>query len=124
MTAGILASLAVLFWLQIESARIGDRWRPGLINVILHRVLPNPSVLNDWRRRYEIPSDERLIELAGKWSFSDNWAAYKHKGFQRWLTKRGRRSYAHFALTHPGKHGDDKRQHFSQAGKATHENLH
>ena len=86
---------------QLASARIGQRWRFGLSNVVLMQVLPDPESRAHWIRAYGLPVDESLMRVAQTYEPGNLQAAFAHEPFQRWLGERGMRSYARELLGHP-----------------------
>ena len=105
---GLILALLLLgvFATQIRTARLGDRSQPCLMNVLFQRVFTDPEIRGRWIEQYQMPWDDKLQALAGKWCFSNQYAGYKHKPFQDWLDRRGLGSYIHDVLTHPGLSGD------------------
>ena len=86
---------------QVTSAQIGQRWRFGLINVVLLEVLPDPQAREHWARAYGLPVDPELLQVAQTYELGNQQAAFAHEPFQRWLGERGMRSYTRELLGHP-----------------------
>jgi hypothetical protein len=98
---GLVVVLLAAFVTQAASARTGNRWKVGLTNVILQRVLPDDEVREEWRTRYGMPVDPRILSLTGEYQHARGAAIERHAGFQEWLVSRGLRSYATHLVTHP-----------------------
>ena len=98
---GTAVALVAVFALQLASARMGDRWRIGLTNVILQRVLPDEEVRTEWVESYGLPLDRDLLSLADKYEHEQDWAARRHAAFQGWLGDAGVGSYLRYVIAHP-----------------------
>ena len=99
---GVVAALLVMaFALNFAGARQAQRWRWGLTNVVLMRVLPDEQARTHWHAEYGLPLDATLIELAGQYESAQGGAIHRHVAFNGWLQERGLRSYATEILSHP-----------------------
>ena len=96
--AGVLIA-ACLF--QVVSAKIGRRWREGMINVIFSRVVPHEEIRERWRVRYGLPVDEDMLRLGAEFEPGYQRDANLHESFQRWLPDRAVGSYARDIASHP-----------------------
>lgn len=100
--ARIVATLLVATALfQVASARVGQRWRFGLTNVVLMRVLPDPQAREHWEQAYGLPVDADLLRVAQTYEPGNQKAAFAHEPFQRWLGEHGMLSYTRELLGHP-----------------------
>jgi hypothetical protein len=97
----LAVALLVVFLTQLASARRGERWRIGLTNVILQRVLTDEAIRDEWARAYGLPIDDELMQMAGLVEHQRGGQIHRHEPFQRWFDERGLRSYARYIVAHP-----------------------
>lgn len=98
-------SLAFLvgFLFSNISADLGRRWCEPLLNVFSQRILADP-VSRDFFARRGMPVNDALMNRAGKWKHSDDYAYYKDPdlaAFRTWYFKHGKSCYVQFLLSHP-----------------------
>ncbi len=109
---GLLASLLALgavVWFTRWATMNSIRWHTPLVNVIVRRVLPDPTVYNIWVTRYGFPRNEVFEQYAGQSAQAVIQGDIKLKhalrngdpafaDVQAWLATRGVASYQRFLL--------------------------
>ncbi len=101
---GLIAIGLIVFVVQQNSAKIGQRYRLPIMNNIVFRILPNHEYLQ-WFSKKGMPNGE---ELRVKYGNLDNWkevyTLYNDTGFiefSEWVLKNGKSVYTKFLITHP-----------------------
>jgi len=97
----VAAMLVATALFQITSARIGQRWRFGLTNIVLMQILPDPQAREHWVRAHGLPVDAELLRVAQTYEPGNQQAAFAHEPFQRWLGEHGMGAYTRELLGHP-----------------------
>ncbi|KPL87398.1 hypothetical protein [Levilinea saccharolytica] len=81
----------------------GERWVFPFFNVLAQRILPDAHKVAFFQQ-FEMPVSPALLEMAGKWAHSDDFALYNAeslRGFQSWAAARGKSTYLEYLLADP-----------------------
>jgi hypothetical protein len=90
--------LVVIFLASNVSSNLGRRWEYPLTNVIVWRVLPKPSSLQQMAA-LGMPTNPALRAGRPRRSYGSD---ARLSGFREWLSSNGKRSYIHYLLAKPG----------------------
>jgi len=101
LRGAVVAALLIACLLQTASARSGARWREGMVNVVMSRVMPDDSTRERWHTRYGLPVDDALTRMAADFEPGHQQQVNRHMPFQVWIVERSVRSYALDIVTHP-----------------------
>ena len=98
----LLFSVAFLgiFLLNTYSVDRTTRWRISYINVLVLRVLPNESKLDDLQR-IGLPVNDALLQWSGKVDYSetrDMWNDPELQDFWQWVNEHGRSGFAQLLI--------------------------
>jgi hypothetical protein len=105
LPAAVLVGLLVIAVASIASSGAGERWKVPLVNVIGHRILPQPDATAFFHRRGMpalTPQLESQLRVPG---FIDHHALPQQPGwpaFDHWLDQAGRQTYTRYLVGHPG----------------------
>ena len=81
----------------------GERWVFPFYNVLAQRILPDAHKVAFFQQ-FEMPVSPALLEMAGKWAHSDDFALYNAetlRDFQAWTGARGKSTYFEYLLADP-----------------------
>lgn len=96
----LLAGAALAQWGMLR----GQRAELPLLNVLFHRIAPEPAALDWWRAR-GLPWSPELEPFRGRYAFERDLEIFRaptHRPLRDWFEQRGRGLYARFLVTHPG----------------------
>ena len=101
---------AVLFFVQQNTAKTGDRYRLPLVNIIAVRIINNPGY-TAWFRDKGMPCADSLtlkyrkVDVnidADRHKIWDLYYNLNYKPLWEWIHKEGKSAYSEFLITHPG----------------------
>lgn len=106
----MILAAAVLFLVQQNTAKTGDRYRLPLLNIIAVRIISNPDY-TAWFRNKGMPCADSLIRKytkidvnldADRHKIWDLYYNLNYKPLWDWIHKEGKSAYTEFLITHPG----------------------
>jgi hypothetical protein len=97
----VAALLVASCLLQMSSAKTGWRWREGMINVVMSRIVSNEDARERWRSNYGLPVDAEILRIADVFEPGHQQQINGHAPFQGWLREHAMGAYARDILTHP-----------------------
>ena len=98
--AVVLLFAGVAHWGMVR----GRRAELPLLNVLFHRVAPDPAALEWWRAR-GLPWSADLEPFRGRYAFERELELFRdarHRPLREWFEREGRGLFLRFYATHPG----------------------